>query len=65
MLFGPDVLQRFLEQEGLQLLIRSHEQAERGYNWPYGDGTGCLTVFSASNYACSYSNRGAVVRLGE
>ena len=64
MLFGPDVCHAFLQKEGLQLLVRSHEQADHGYHWPYGDGAGCLTVFSASNYAKSYSNRGALVRLG-
>ena len=34
------------------------------YNWPYGDGHLCLTVFSASNYACHHTNRSAIVQIG-
>ena len=29
--FGPDYTQAFLEQNNLQLLIRSHEMQEEGY----------------------------------
>ena len=66
MLFGPDVCKDFLEREGLQLLIRSHEMTPDGYDWPFGDNLlhGCITVFSASNYACTATNRGGVVRIG-
>jgi len=88
MLFGPDVCANFLRQEGFELLIRSHEPANNGYDaflnedmpcmqvlttalpppllrydWPYGDGHLCLTVFSASNYACNHTNRGAIVQI--
>ena len=34
------------------------------YNWPYGDGHLCLTVFYASNYACHHTNRSASVQIG-
>lgn len=66
LIFGPDVCKEFLVREGLQLLIRSHEMTPDGYDWPFGDNLlhGCITIFSASNYACSATNRGGVVRLG-
>lgn len=60
-LFGPDVAQRFCEDNGLQLCIRSHEVVMEGYEWQ--EGGHCLTVFSAANYGGSYGNKGAVCHL--
>lgn len=59
--FGPDITARFLEANGLRLLIRSHEMKDDGYEWAHGGK--CLTVFSAPNYADAGHNYGAVVRL--
>ncbi|EQC33347.1 hypothetical protein SDRG_09323 [Saprolegnia diclina VS20] len=33
--FGPDVTARFLRQNGLKLLVRAHEPAREGFDWPY------------------------------
>ena len=30
--------ERFLQREGLQLVIRSHEQVQHGFAWPHGAG---------------------------
>ena len=51
MSFGPDVTAAFLEQNGLDLLIRSHEVKEEGYVVEHGGK--CITVFSAPN--CTFS----------
>lgn len=59
--FGPDVTECFLEANGLDLVIRSHEVKDKGFEWTHGGK--CLTVFSAPLYADVCSNRGAVVRL--
>lgn len=59
--FGPDITDRFLRQNGLKLLIRSHECKDEGFEWQHSDR--CLTVFSAPNYADNCDNRGAVIRL--
>jgi serine/threonine-protein phosphatase 5 len=46
--FGPDVTKTFLDDNGLDLLVRSHEMKEEGYDLEH-DGL-CLTTFSAPNY---------------
>ena len=46
--FGPDVTKRFLEKNDLQLVVRSHEVKQEGYEVMHnGD---LITVFSAPNY---------------
>lgn len=45
---GPDVTQRFLDKNGLELLVRSHEVKEEGYEIEH-DGR-LITVFSVPNY---------------
>uniref|UniRef100_A0A7S2SJK7 protein-serine/threonine phosphatase n=1 Tax=Rhizochromulina marina TaxID=1034831 RepID=A0A7S2SJK7_9STRA len=61
-MFGPDVTERFLEDNGLKLLIRSHEVKPEGYEvMHYGK---CITVFSAPNYCDQMGNKGAFIRFG-
>ncbi|GAB4818900.1 hypothetical protein N2152v2_005946 [Parachlorella kessleri] len=60
--FGADVTKRFLEDNGLQLLVRSHEVKEEGYEVAH-DGY-CITVFSAPNYCDQMGNKGAFIKFG-
>lgn len=59
--FGPDVTQRFLEQNGLELIIRSHEVKEDGYEITHHGKL--ATVFSAPNYCDQMGNKGAFVKF--
>jgi serine/threonine-protein phosphatase 5 len=59
--FGPDVTHRFLDDNHLALLIRSHEMKEDGYEIE-ADGR-LITIFSAPNYCDQMGNRGACIRL--
>jgi len=59
--FGPDVTRRFLENNSLEYIIRSHEVKEKGYEVLH-DGK-CITVFSAPNYCDTMGNSGAFITL--
>lgn len=57
--FGPDVTRRFLDDNHLTLLVRSHEMKEDGYEVE-ADGR-LITIFSAPNYCDQMGNRGAFI----
>eukprot|EP00775_Hariotina_reticulata_P007234 gene7234-7447_t len=59
--FGPDVTREFLEENGLELVVRSHEVKEEGYEVTH-DGL-LVTVFSAPNYCDQMGNKGAFVKF--
>ncbi|MGH0114948.1 UNVERIFIED_CONTAM: hypothetical protein FKN15_065872 [Acipenser sinensis] len=59
--FGPDVTKRFLEQNQLDYIIRSHEMKSEGYEVTHNGQ--CITVFSAPNYCDQMGNKGAYIHL--
>ncbi|KAI8049223.1 Metallo-dependent phosphatase-like protein [Syncephalis plumigaleata] len=46
--FGPDVTEKFLKNNNLEMVIRSHEVKDNGYVIDHNGK--CVTVFSAPNY---------------
>lgn len=59
--FGPDITKKFLDYNNLELIIRSHEVKQEGYEVE-ADGR-LITVFSAPNYCDQMGNKGAIVKL--
>ena len=59
--FGPDITERFLAANKLDLLIRSHEAQDDGYQVHHGGK--CITVFSAPNYMGQMRNKGAICNI--
>jgi serine/threonine-protein phosphatase 5 len=57
--FGPDITERFLQANNLELLVRSHEVKDEGYMVEHGGKT--ITVFSAPNYCDTMGNKGAFI----
>lgn len=53
--FGPDVTEKFLSDNNLKLIVRSHEVKENGYEVTHDDKL--ITVFSAPNYCDSMGNK--------
>ena len=60
-LFGPDVTQRFLHANNLDLIVRSHELCADGYR--IQEGGKVVTIFSAPNYCGRCGNLAAFARF--
>jgi len=59
--FGPDVTEKFLSNNNLELIVRSHEVKDEGY---FIEANGKLvTIFSAPNYCDQVGNKGAFIRF--
>lgn len=59
--FGPDVTRKFLEFNNLELVVRSHEVKQEGYEVDHDNKL--ITVFSAPNYCDQMGNKGALIRF--
>ncbi|KAL6570842.1 Serine/threonine-protein phosphatase 5 [Orobanche gracilis] len=59
--FGADVTKRFLQDNNLDLVVRSHEVKDEGYEIEH-DGK-LITVFSAPNYCDQMGNKGAFIHF--
>lgn len=57
--FGPDVTKRFLEQNNLELVVRSHEVKDEGFEIVHDNSL--ITIFSAPNYCDQMGNKGAYI----
>ena len=61
--FNVKVLEKFLENNELDLLCRAHQVVEEGYEF-FGDKK-LVTVFSAPNYCGEFDNNGGIMLVDE
>ena len=59
--FGPDVTKKFLENNGLTMIVRSHEVKDDGYEVMHNGQL--VTVFSAPNYCKNTPNSYIFIHL--
>lgn len=60
MFFGIDVTERFLNNNKLKLIVRSHQVQDAGFS--ISQNGKCVTVFSAPNYMGNIGNKGAIIK---
>ncbi|KAH0786140.1 serine/threonine phosophatase PP1 [Histomonas meleagridis] len=63
--FGVDHLNEFRRKFGFDLVCRGHQYVETGFDFPFGEAGGIVTVFSAPNYCYEVGNRAAVMKVDE
>ncbi|KAL5731832.1 protein-serine/threonine phosphatase [Ranunculus cassubicifolius] len=59
--FGEDVTRKFLQDNNLDLVVRSHEVKDEGYEVEHNGKL--ITVFSAPNYCDQMGNKGAFIKF--
>ena len=59
--FGPDISKKFLDDNNIELLVRSHEMKDNGYEEDHNGRV--ITIFSAPNYCDQMKNKGAIIRF--
>lgn len=63
--YGPKAVREFLDRNGLSMIIRGHQMAQNGVDYPYAPIKTVITVFTASNYAGAYKNLAGFVSVDE
>jgi serine/threonine-protein phosphatase PP1 catalytic subunit len=63
--WGLKSARRFLDRTGLRGIIRAHQMADSGYDYPFEPDRCVMTVFTASKYAGEFHNKAAFVTIGE
>lgn len=64
--FGPDVARKFMANNRLSMIIRSHECCQTGLDFPYADTKNppnLCTLFSCSNYGKSNNSAAYIIIL--
>ena len=61
--FGADVVKKFCDNAGIDIILRAHQVMENGYSF-FADRR-LVTIFSASNYCGEFTNNGATMVMAE
>jgi serine/threonine-protein phosphatase PP1 catalytic subunit len=63
--FGARAARDFLNRFDFDLLCRAHQAVMSGYQFPFDNDRGVVTIFSAPNYCGEYWNKGSVLHVAE
>ena len=63
--YGPKAAEKFLKRNNLQTIIRGHQLAMNGFEFPFGSNKSVVTVFTASKYAGQCDNKAAFMAINE
>lgn len=61
--WGKKIASEFIENNKLNKIVRGHQMAQNGINFPFYPDRSVITVFTASNYAGQYNNVAAFVEV--
>ena len=59
--FNHQALSKFLNRNGLSMLIRGHSYCQDGFSFNFGTDGGCLTVFSSCDYTGRKNSAGIAI----
>jgi len=62
-IFGKDIVQKFLQVNGLTRIIRAHQMCQEGYLKNFDDTF--ITVWSAPNYCYKFKNKATALEIDE
>lgn len=62
--WGHSPVLDFLKRNGLTRLIRGHQVAQGGFEFPFSPDESVVTMFTASNYSLEMHNRAAFLSIG-
>ena len=62
-IFGSKLVEKFLQSNGMDLIVRAHQMIMEGYKLHFG--SKLITIFSAPNYYYRCNNIAAILQLDE
>ncbi|OHS92938.1 Ser/Thr protein phosphatase [Tritrichomonas foetus] len=60
-IYGEDATNEFMTNCGISNIIRAHQNVTTGYEWPFGEQTKLLTVFSSLDYCNTLNDAGFAI----
>jgi serine/threonine-protein phosphatase PP1 catalytic subunit len=63
--FGIEVVNRFCDKYGFDLICRAHQVVMEGFDFPFREEQRLVTIFSAPNYCNEFKNKGAILKVDD